>query len=114
MTLGGLLGLVLLKLFDSRKVLLLASLLAIVTLTLGLFGPAVLATLNFKIPAIFPARLNFYLLPGRLFASVMWPIIFSLALNSIETHQGAFSGLLCTGIAGGALSRCLSAGLETT
>jgi len=33
----------------------------------------------------------------------MWPIIFSLALNSIETHQGAFSGLLCTGIAGGAL-----------
>jgi len=33
----------------------------------------------------------------------MWPIIFSLALNSIEAHQGAFSGLLCTGIAGGAL-----------
>jgi fucose permease len=33
----------------------------------------------------------------------MWPIIFSLALNSLERHHGAFSGILVTGIAGGAL-----------
>jgi fucose permease len=36
-------------------------------------------------------------------ASVMWSIIFSLALNSVESHQGSFSGILVTGIIGGAL-----------
>ncbi|MFO7313446.1 fucose permease, partial [Rhodothermus marinus] len=38
-----------------------------------------------------------------LFASVMWPVVFSLALNSVEAHHGAFSGILVTGIAGGAV-----------
>jgi fucose permease len=37
-------------------------------------------------------------------ASVMWPIIFSLALNSVSSHHGSFSGILCTGIIGGALA----------
>jgi fucose permease len=37
------------------------------------------------------------------FASVMWSIIFSLALNSVDRHHGSFSGLLCTGVIGGAL-----------
>jgi fucose permease len=35
--------------------------------------------------------------------SVMWSIIFSLGLNSIKTHHGSLSGILCTGIAGGAI-----------
>ncbi|MBN2245529.1 MAG: MFS transporter, partial [Candidatus Aminicenantes bacterium] len=34
---------------------------------------------------------------------VMWSIIFSLALNSVDKHHGSFSGILCTGIIGGAL-----------
>ena len=33
----------------------------------------------------------------------MWSIIFSLALNSLSRHHGAFSGILCTGIVGGAV-----------
>ena len=33
----------------------------------------------------------------------MWSIIFSLALNSVSRHHGAFSGILCTGILGGAV-----------
>jgi len=33
----------------------------------------------------------------------MWPIIFSLGLNSIKNHHGSLSGILCTGIAGGAI-----------
>ena len=37
------------------------------------------------------------------FASIMWPTISSLALNSVAENQGAFSGILCTGIAGGAV-----------
>jgi len=89
MTVGCALGLVLLKLMDSRRVLIGAASLAIVTLTLALFGPASVSLLAF--PAV------------GFFASVMWSIIFSLALNSIERHHGSFSGILCTGITGGAL-----------
>jgi len=37
------------------------------------------------------------------FASVMWSIIFSLALNSLKDNHGAFSGILCSGILGGAI-----------
>ena len=33
----------------------------------------------------------------------MWSIIFSLALNSVAEHHGSFSGILCTGIIGGAI-----------
>jgi fucose permease len=33
----------------------------------------------------------------------MFSVIFSLALNSVPRHQGALSGILCTGILGGAL-----------
>jgi FHS family L-fucose permease-like MFS transporter len=36
------------------------------------------------------------------FASVMYPIIFSLALNSLDEHHGSFSGILVTAIVGGA------------
>jgi fucose permease len=37
------------------------------------------------------------------FLSVMWSIVFSLALNSVAEHHGSFSGILCTGIVGGAV-----------
>jgi fucose permease len=37
------------------------------------------------------------------FLSVMWSVIFSLALNSVARHHGSFSGILCTGIIGGAI-----------
>ena len=30
-------------------------------------------------------------------------VVFSLALNSVPEHPGAFSGILCTGILGGAV-----------
>ena len=35
--------------------------------------------------------------------NVMYPIIFSLALNSLSEHHGTFSGILVTGIFGGAV-----------
>jgi fucose permease len=37
----------------------------------------------------------------------MWGIIFSLALNSVDRHHGSFSGILCTGIIGGAIAPLL-------
>ncbi len=89
MTAGGVLGLVLLKIMDSRKVLIIFTVLALVCLTAALFGSAKISLIAF--PAV------------GFFASVMYPIIFSLALNSVNEHHGSFSGILCTGIIGGAI-----------
>lgn len=89
MTLGCLAGMLLLKLFDSRRVLVGFSLAALLMLSLALFGPAKVSLIAF--PCI------------GLFASIMWPTVFSLALNSVPSHHGPFSGILCTGIMGGAL-----------
>ncbi|SFC79567.1 MFS transporter [Spirosoma endophyticum] len=97
MTVGCVLGLILLKFIDSRNVLIVFTLGALVSLVLGLFGPKEWAL---------------YALPGTgFFASVMWSIIFSLALNSVPKHHGTFSGILCTGIVGGALVPLIIGGL---
>ncbi|MCG6928253.1 MAG: MFS transporter [Acidobacteria bacterium] len=89
MTAGCFLGLVLLKLFDSRRVLVGFAAAAMLALALALFGPAQVSLWAFP-------TIGFCI-------SVMWPIIFSLALNSVDRHHGAFSGILVTGIVGGAL-----------
>jgi fucose permease len=88
MTIGCILGLALLKLVDSRKILVVFSAAAMVFLGLALFGPGPLARTAFPLVGFA--------------ASVMWSIIFSLALNSVDSHHGSFSGILCTGIIGGA------------
>jgi len=97
LTLGCLLGLVLLKFFDSRHVLVIFTSGAILSLLLALFGNAAMALVAFPLIGFF--------------ASVMWSIIFSLALNSVKWHHGTFSGILCTGIAGGALAPLIIGGL---
>jgi len=104
MTVGCAVGLIFLKLFDSRKVLIGFSAAAIVTLTVALFGPAKLATFPMWLPLFgkFQVVLYTFSLMGFL-ASVMWSLIFSLALNSVDRHHGSFSGILCTGIIGGAI-----------
>ena len=89
MTIGCVLGMGLLKIMDSKIVLRLFTAAAIVVLTLTLFGSAELALFGF------PA-LGFCL-------SVVYAIIFSLALNSVSKFHGSFAGILCTGIAGGAI-----------
>ncbi|SHE82050.1 Fucose permease [Mariniphaga anaerophila] len=89
MSIGCLVGLVLLKLMDSRRVLKIFSVLSVISLLLALFGSSSVSLIAF--PAI------------GFFISVMFSIIFSLALNSVKAHHGAFSGILCSGIFGGAL-----------
>ena len=89
MTAGGVLGLLLLKLLDSRIVLISFTILAILSLSAALFGSAKIALIAFPMVGFF--------------ASVMYPIIFSLALNSVKEHHGSFSGILVTGIIGGAI-----------
>ena len=89
MTAGCLLGLIFLKLFDSRKVLIGFTGAALVCLTFAMFGPGKVALYAFPLVGFF--------------VSVMWSVIFSLALNSVEKHHGSFSGILCTAIIGGAV-----------
>jgi FHS family L-fucose permease-like MFS transporter len=89
LTVGCFVGMILLKLFDSRRVLGAFAIGALTCLTVALFSPAPIARIAF--PCI------------GLFASVMWPIIISLALNSVLEHQGALAGIMCSGIMGGAI-----------
>jgi FHS family L-fucose permease-like MFS transporter len=89
MTAGTVLGLVLLKFMDSRKVIIGFTLAAMVSLTFALFGSKSIALIAFPMVGFF--------------ASVMWSIIISLALNSVSKNHGSFSGILVTGIAGGAI-----------
>jgi len=89
LTVGCVLGLVLLKFMDSKLVLKLFTGAAIISLSASLFGPAQMGLWAFPLVGFF--------------ASVMWSVIFSLALNSVKEHHGAFSGILCSGIIGGAI-----------
>lgn len=89
LTAGCLLGLVLLKFFDSRKILISFVIAAMIFLTVALFSPGNIALYAFPMVGFA--------------ASVMWSIVFSLALNSVDKHHGSFSGILCTAIIGGAI-----------
>jgi MFS transporter, FHS family, L-fucose permease len=89
MSIGCALGMVLLRLLDAKIVLAGFTIGALLCVSLALFGPAAVSV------AAFPAC--------GFFLSVMFSVIFSLALNSVPEHHGAFSGILCTGILGGAV-----------
>jgi fucose permease len=97
LTAGCSIGMLLLKIFDSRKVLIGACVGALLCLSAALFGPANVSVIAF--PAI------------GLFTSVMWPIVISLALNSVAEHHGSFSGILSTAIAGGAVVPVIIGGI---
>ncbi|MCH7412330.1 MFS transporter [Belliella sp. R4-6] len=89
LTLGCLLGLLLLKLLDSKLVLILFSSGAILSLVLALNGSQEVALVAFPLTGFF--------------LSVMWSVIISLALNSVSYAHGTFAGILCSGIVGGAI-----------
>ena len=89
MAVGCLVGLLLLKLFDSKLILKIVSVLTMLILALALFGPVQISRAAFS--------------SSGFLISTMFSIIFSLALNSEEKHHGSFSGILCSGIFGGAL-----------
>ncbi len=97
LTVGCLFGLLLLKFFDSRKILIVATAITIICLVLTLTGSSELALIGFPLIGFF--------------ISVMYSIIFSLALNSVKEHHGSLSGILCTGIAGGAVIPFIVGGL---
>src|SRR5882757_5232777 len=88
MAVGCAVGMGLMKLFDSSKVLMFFSAGGALTLLFALFTPSANAAM-FTLP-----MLGFW-------CSVGCPIVFALALNSMEKHHGTLTGILCTGIVGG-------------
>lgn len=93
LTIGGILGLVLLKIMDSKIVLRIFTVLAIVCFATGIFGSKEIAFYAFQ--------------SSGFFLSVMYPIIISLALNSVTKEHGSFAGILMSGIMGGAIVQLL-------
>ena len=98
MTIGGVLGLVLLKLMDSKLILRWFTILAIICVAFGLFGSDQISLWAFPISGFF--------------LSIMYPVIVSLGLNSVSKHHGSFAGILMTGIAGGAIVQILIGGIS--
>jgi fucose permease len=96
-TVGCFLGLLLLKLFDSRHILIVFAAGCMITLLFALFGSEKVALVAF------PAT--------GFFLSIMWSIVFSLGMNSVPHHHGTFSGILCTGIVGGAVVPLIIGGI---
>lgn len=88
MTAGCVVGMILLKLIDSKRLLQASGMLTIILLLSALFGNREISLIAF--PAI-----GFSI-------SMMYSIIFSLALNSVSQHHGSFAGILCSAIVGGA------------
>jgi fucose permease len=88
-TVGCFAGTFLLKLFNSKTVLGGTCVGALASLTAALFGPATISVIAFPMVGFF--------------ASVMWPILLSLALNSVAEHHGSVAGVLCSAIMGGAV-----------
>ena len=97
MTLGCLLGLALLKLWDSKAILKTAVLLTYAVVSTALFGYKNISLLAFPLAGFT--------------ISVMFSVVFSLALNSVSRNHGSFSGILCSGIFGGALIPFIIGGL---
>lgn len=96
-TFGCFVGLLLLKLFDSRHILIVFALGAMLSLLSGLFGDVRIALIALPLTGFF--------------LSIMWSIVFSLGMNSLPKHHGTLSGILCTGIVGGAVMPLIIGGL---
>lgn len=88
MTVGCIIGMILLKLYNCKHILVGSGILTSILLITSLYAPLSIAEITF--PAI-----GFSI-------SMMYSIVFSLALNSVSKHHGSFAGILCSGIAGGA------------
>ncbi len=88
LSVGCLGGMLLLKLYDSRRVLAILSVFAIISFSIGLYSGTGVAKWVFPLVG--------------LFESVMWPIILSLALNSVDKHHESLTGFLYTASIGGA------------
>jgi fucose permease len=98
MTFGCILGMILLKLIDSRKLLWGSGFLTVILLLLALFGNTPMAI--FAFPAV-----GFSI-------SMMYSIVFSLGMNTAPSNHGSFAGILCSSIVGGAIGPLIISALS--
>ncbi|MGP1475894.1 MAG: MFS transporter [Phocaeicola sp.] len=89
MMIGCIFGMILLKLVDSRKLLFLSGIVSIILFGVALFSIAGISRWAFPF-------MGFTI-------SMMYSIVFSLALNTVSQHHGAFAGILCSALVGGAI-----------
>ncbi|MDD4192117.1 MAG: MFS transporter [Mangrovibacterium sp.] len=87
--LGCLGGMFLLEMLNSRMVLFVVALLALISLLFALYGNTAVSRVAFPAMAAFE--------------SVMWPVILSMALNSVRKHHETLSGIMFAASVGGAL-----------
>ncbi|WP_320169839.1 MFS transporter [Maridesulfovibrio sp.] len=86
---GSFIGIVLLRLVDVRTVLKSFLILQLAALSAALFCPRTISILAFPVCGFL--------------TSVMYGSVFSLGMNSLDSHHGSISGIFCTGIIGGAI-----------
>ena len=89
MTAGCLVGMILLKLIDSKRLLQISG--------ISDHHPTIICFVR--------KQRSIYALPFPAVGfsiSMMYSIVFSLALNSASQHHGSFAGILCSAIVGGA------------
>tara|TARA_Y100000996_G_scaffold258978_1_gene203898 strand:- start:1298 stop:1933 length:636 start_codon:yes stop_codon:yes gene_type:complete len=89
LTLGTLGSLILIKIFDGKILLKLYALSSSILILIALFGDLEYSILSFKL-------IGFSL-------SGIWALVISLGLNSVKNNHGTFTGILLTGIVGGAI-----------
>ena len=89
LTVGTLVALILIKTVDGKVLLHIYSLASSVLILCALFGSLEVSVLSFKL-------MGFSI-------SGIWSLVISLGLNSVTKNHGTFTGILLTGIIGGAI-----------
>jgi len=97
LTIGTIISLFLVKLIDEKKLLSIYSLSSSIIAFLAIHGDSEISVLSFKL-------LGFSI-------SGVWSVMISLGLNSIPKNHSVFTGILLTGIVGGAIFPFVVAGI---
>ena len=97
LTIGTIISLFLVKLIDEKKLLNIYALSSSIIVLLAIYGDSEISVLSFKL-------LGFSI-------SGVWSVMISLGLNSVPKNHSVFTGILLTGIVGGAIFPFIVAGI---
>ena len=97
LTIGTIISLFLVKLIDEKKLLNIYDFSSSIIVLLAIHGDSEISVLSFKL-------LGFSI-------SGVWSVMISLGLNSVPKNHSVFTGILLTGIVGGAIFPFIVAGI---
>ena len=89
LTIGTIISLFLVKIINEKKLLIIYALSSLILVILAIHGNSELSVLSFKLTGFS--------------ISGVWSVMISLGLNSIPRNHSIFTGILLTGIVGGAI-----------